>query len=162
MTASQPFTEFEIVDTLSLGGERYARRNVKRRGVDDRVAALQRCRQTFRLRSVERQRGDAELREHLKTRFALVQDQDIVVAGLAKKMSDGVADLACADQCYAALAAGPVLLYHGEALVSQPITSVRRRAPSPRYITLLDLPDNSRCCGPACAREIAARRWFLN
>src|SRR6202158_4521816 len=130
MTASQPFTEFEIVDTLSLGGERYARRNVKRRGIDDRVAALQRCRQTFRLRSVERQRGDAELREHLKARFALVKDQDIVVAGLAKQMSDGVADLAGADQCYTAPAAGLVSYDHGEALFSHPIT-YGRRASSP-------------------------------
>src|SRR5437762_8536138 len=78
----------------------------------DRVAAPQRCRQTFRLRSIERQRGDAELREHLEARFTLVQDQDIVVAGLAKKMSDGVADLACSDQCYAALAAGLGSLDH--------------------------------------------------
>lgn len=45
----------------------------------------------------------------------LDQDQDNVAAGLAKKMSDGVTDLACADQCYAALAAGLVSHDHSEA-----------------------------------------------
>src|ERR1700719_2413083 len=109
----QVLAEVQIVDTLPLGSQRYGRRNVIGRGIDDHVAALQRCRQTFRLRSVERQRGDADLREHPKTRFILVEDQNIVITGLEKKMSDGVADLSCADQRYTPLVA--VLVGHDHA-----------------------------------------------
>jgi hypothetical protein len=104
----------------SAARQRYGRRNVIGRGIDDHVAALQRCRQTFRLRGVERKRGDAELGKHPKTRFALIENQNVVVTGLAKKVSDGVADLARADQCYTTLVA--VLVGHDHALRSRAYT----------------------------------------